>query len=226
LAPVIGVAIVWHYWPQFIVVIRKGLQVALPAMLIGSIWWVRNLFVYGWPDLLGIQAHDTAVVGQLLTRDYIAQQGAETAFRAFFRTTFQSFWGQFGWMGVVMPSWVYQILMVFSALIALGFIAQFFWPRQAKKNTYYTLILTTLLLLNLALYLTYNVTYVQHQGRYLFAALIPISIGVAAACEIYLRPLTNKWPNMRYLLPLGLTIGLLGLDLLALFRFIVPALTS
>ncbi len=227
MAPVIAVPLLWHYWPQVSIAIRKGLQqVALPAALIGSLWWVRNLAVYGWPDFLGIQAHDAAVVGQLLTRDYIARQGANNALQAFLYTTFTSFWGQFGWMGVMMQPWVYQTLFLFSGLVLLGFIIHLRSPGSAKIATPHRLILVTLFLFNLALYLTYNVTYVQHQARYLFASLIPISIGVAAGCEVYTRPLVSRWPAVRYLLPFALSVGLFGLDLLALFRFIIPTLAT
>ncbi|MCB0035318.1 MAG: glycosyltransferase family 39 protein, partial [Anaerolineales bacterium] len=84
MAPVIAVPLLWHNWPQVSSTIRKGLQqIALPAALLGSLWWVRNLTVYGWPDFLGIEAHDAAVVGQLLTKDYIAQQGVNNALQAF-----------------------------------------------------------------------------------------------------------------------------------------------
>lgn len=223
MAPVIGLALVWRYWPHTVEIIKKGLTVASPAVLLGSMWWLRNLLIYGWPDFLGIQAHDAAVVGQLLTRDYIAQNGIQFVWWAFWRTTFQSFWGQFGWMGVVMPAWVYQLLLLFTALVALGLLINFFQP-QTKLHPYERLLFITLLLLNVALYLTYNLTYVQHQGRYLFAALMPISIGVAIGCSVYTRPLLNKWSAVGYILPVGVSVGLFGLDLLALFRFILPTL--
>jgi hypothetical protein len=32
----------------------------------------------------------------------------------FARTTFNSFWGQFGWMAAPMPEWVYGPLLLFS----------------------------------------------------------------------------------------------------------------
>ena len=79
--------------------------------------------------------------------------------------------------------------------------------------------------MSLAVYLSYNVTFVQHQGRYLFSALLPIGIGVAAAWALIVRPLSDRYPTAAYLLPLVLAVLLVGLDLLALYRFIVPALT-
>lgn len=226
MAPVIGLVLLWHHWPRWPEIIRHELLVAVPSAVLATLWWGRNLAVYGWPDFLGIEAHDAAVVGQLTTSDYIAQNGLEFVIRAFFRTTFQSFWGQFGWMGVVMPSWIYQTLMLFSALVLLGFMIHLFRPQIKSPSAAFPLTFLTLLLLNITLYLTYNLTYVQHQARYLFASLIPITIGVTLGSAVYFRPLTGRWPHTRHLLPLGLTLGLLGLDLLALFRFIIPALTT
>ena len=75
------------------------------------------------------------------------------------------------------------------------------------------------------MYLAYNVTFVQHQGRYLFSALIPISIGVAVAWGLLISPVTERWSSAAYLLPIGLVLSLVTLDIIALFRFIVPSLT-
>jgi hypothetical protein len=80
-------------------------------------------------------------------------------------------------------------------------------------------------LLSLLVYLTYNLTFVQHQGRYLFSALIPISIGFALGWAAIARPLIRRWPSIVIFLPLGLVMALIMLDLLALFRFIIPSLT-
>ena len=80
-------------------------------------------------------------------------------------------------------------------------------------------------LLSLLVYLTYNLTFVQHQGRYLFSALIPISIGVAFAWVVITRPVVERWPSLVFLLPLGLAVALIALDIVALFRYIVPSLT-
>ena len=80
------------------------------------------------------------------------------------------------------------------------------------------------LAMSLAVYLTYNLTFVQHQGRYLFSALVPISIGVAVAWGALARPLVQRYRPAVFLLPLALAACLVALDLLALYRFIVPAL--
>jgi hypothetical protein len=86
------------------------------------------------------------------------------------------------------------------------------------------LIVLLMFVLTLGLHIWYNLTFVQHQGRYLFPALIPISVGLAAGLAFWLRPLTNYWPAAGYLLPLGLALTLIPLAWYALFWIIIPLL--
>jgi 4-amino-4-deoxy-L-arabinose transferase-like glycosyltransferase len=240
MAPVIFLVLVVHYlawsprrWREFF---YAGCWVFIPALLLGSLWWGRNLWVYGWPDFLGTQAHDAVVVGQPTTAEWIQQYGSWYVLNAFVQTSFQSFWGQFGWMAVPMPGWVYTVLRLFTWLISLGLLAEFvrFTQRTARAQAARQALLVahlpafvalgSLFLLNVLLYLTYNVTYVQHQGRYLFAALIPLSTAVALGSNLYIRPLYHRYPPATYLLPLALNLLLFGLCLYALFWMIVPNL--
>ena len=112
LTAVIGVTILGQYWKEWKQIIRAGLLVFVPAFLLGAIWWVRNILVYGGLDILGKTTHDTVVVGQPRTAQWIAQFGLGGTIEQFLRTTFNSFWGQFGWMAVPMPNWVYLPLLV------------------------------------------------------------------------------------------------------------------
>src|SRR5205823_4925383 len=64
----------------------------------------------------------------------------------------------------------------------------------------------------------YNLTYLQPQGRYLFPAMA----GIAAWAVGGLRELVV--PRLRAALFAALCVGLVGLDLLALFRYVEPAL--
>jgi len=238
MVPVVSITLLWIYWDNWRALIKAGLIVFVPAFLIGLIWWIRNTIVYGGIDILGTQAHNAIVVGQPRTAEWIAERGLGDTLRAFFQTTFQSFWGQFGWMGVVMPRWVYGLLLLFTLLTAGGLILALIrkqdWRQLAESSqtvdsepNYYPVlaILAGTFALSLSLFLGYNLTFVQHQGRYLFSALIPISIAVALAWGVLIWPITRRWSSAAYLLPFGLAVGLVGLDLLALYRFIIPALS-
>lgn len=226
MGPVIALVLLWQTWGDWRTFSRQWIVFGGLALAIGSLWWGRNLWVYGGVDFLGIQAHDAVVVGQPQTSEWIAEYGLWFVVSSFVQTSFQSFWGQFGWMGVVMPTWVYRTLLLFSVLVWLG-MAYEAWqlPRPLSAQTqHHVLMLLSLFALNCALLFTYNLTYVQHQGRYLFASLIPIGCGMAWGLQAYTRPVAHLHPLVPYLIPLGVGVGLYGLDALALWRFIVPTL--
>jgi hypothetical protein len=86
-----------------------------------------------------------------------------------------------------------------------------------------TLILGLTFLLTLALHVFYNLTFVQHQGRYLFPALIPIAVGFTAGLGYWLRPLERRWSWAVWLLPLGFAAVLGGMAVYALWR-VLPGL--
>jgi 4-amino-4-deoxy-L-arabinose transferase-like glycosyltransferase len=90
--------------------VRRGALVFGPALVIALPWWIRNVVVYGWPDFLGSIRHDVVVTGQPTPAEWIARFGLGGYLREFAVTTFHSFWGQFGWMGVPMNDKYYAYL--------------------------------------------------------------------------------------------------------------------
>jgi 4-amino-4-deoxy-L-arabinose transferase-like glycosyltransferase len=228
MVPVIGLYLLWANWRAWRPFLQQVVRVFGTAAVIGIPWWLRNVIVYGGLDVLGIGAHNEVVTGQPTTAEWIANYGLGFTLRNLFQTTFQSFWGQFGWMGVLMRPWVYQLLLLFTILTFIGLL-WFLWQRLGRRERplartalIYGMVLAGTSALSLLLFLTYNLTFVQHQGRYLFPGLIPIAIAVALAWTTLLQPLSQRWKTAVYLLPLGLALALFGLDLLALFRFIIP----
>ncbi|MBN1878248.1 MAG: DUF2142 domain-containing protein [Anaerolineae bacterium] len=251
--------------------VREMLLLFLPGLILGGVWWGRNITVYGWPDIMGLQRHDAVVVGQPRTMDWIARDGLLTFLRDALRTTFRSFWGQFGWMGVVVDDRIYRGLAIFSTLLGLGAIWKLIeslraglQPRQRDA----LLLLGMSALITIAMFLGYNLTFVQHQGRYLFNAL-PLfalaavmglarlaqrktAIGLALFMLILLIVLgvfgllrgdLPFWtmaligatmvtlgitgllpPKYHILMAVGLLMGLVVLDIVCLFGFIVPML--
>lgn len=228
MGPVIAVALLVQYRRRVPALLRAGLTAFVPALLLGLLWWGRNVIVYPGFDVLGTQAHDRVVIGQPTTAQWIEQFGLADTGEAFVRTSFQSFWGQFGWMGVPMPVWVYQVLLLFTLATGVGLLLAWFRPKTRPTPPIARpvwLALLTLLSLNIALYVVYNLTYVQHQGRYLFASLIPIALLVTVGWTALLAPLRARLAGVMWLLPLGLAGGLAGLCLLALTQYIVPSLS-
>jgi hypothetical protein len=104
--------------------------------------------------------------------------------RDFLTTSFRSFWGQFGWMGVLLDARLYQVSAILSALALAGFglWAAGVWRRRTQFEPWRWAsggLLALSALLSLAGYLWYNTQFLQHQARYLFPALVPIGLAVA-----------------------------------------------
>lgn len=228
MAPVVGFALLWRYWRAWSRLMKVALSVFVPALLLGSLWWVRNLIVYGGFDVLGKNRHDAVVIGQIRTAEWIAQLGLAETLNRFVQTTFNSFWGQFGWMALPMPLWIMRPLVLLTAVTIIGLLlAPFIWTRASKKElvtNLFLLIFSLLLLLTSGLHVGYNLTFVQHQGRYLFPALIPIGLGVAVGLGTWAlwlqRPFLPRFRGLPYLVPPGLGLVLITLNLVVLFRFI------
>jgi hypothetical protein len=172
---------------------RPALALFGPALALAAPWYARNIAIYGWPDLLGTINHDAVVVGQLRTADYLADVGWGAYIANFFTTTFHSFWGQFGWMAVPMDRRLYLALGLLSALMLVGLIVAVRPPAQPtnqpsihtcptagagpsiRSSTGAILIFLWIFLTSL-MYVYYNFSLVQFQGRYLFPMLIPLGL--------------------------------------------------
>ena len=215
------------------------LWISVVAAAINTPWWLRNASVYGGLDIAGLGRHDavvalpeTAAGGQPRTGDWIAQQGAGALLSRFVRFTFNSFWGQFGWMAAPMPDWVYAVLLGFVVVVMVG-LALALRRNQREQETITAgqrggvALLALASALVVAQYLYYNLTFVQHQGRYLFPALIPISLVVALGLDGWVRPVGGRFNlpmRVRWVPPALVWISFAALSLYALFRVVVPAL--
>jgi 4-amino-4-deoxy-L-arabinose transferase-like glycosyltransferase len=188
--PLVGGVLIWRWWREragWRRILTEGLAVAIPAALIALPWYARDVAVYGWPDFLGLTRHDQIVIGQLRAVDFVAQQGWQTYWLRALRDTFRSFWGQFGWMGVVLDTRVYFVLLLLSGVALGGLI---FRSASGKRRhlSPAIVLLAVATLLTLLVYAWYNTQFLQHQGRYLFTALIPIAIFFSLGWEGVLRP--------------------------------------
>jgi 4-amino-4-deoxy-L-arabinose transferase-like glycosyltransferase len=182
----------WRRWGGRSAWIHAALT--LPwALLLGMPLWLRNIYLYGGFDFLGLRWHDLVVTGQPTTADWIATHGWAAYLERAWHFTFSSFWGVFGWMGVFMDSRVYTALLILSGIILFGLITlplriKNKWPQWSSGQRWSLLPLLLLLLGVIASYGWYNLGFVQHQGRYLFPALLSVSMLFAVGWHAVLRP--------------------------------------
>jgi hypothetical protein len=113
--------------------------------------------------------------------------------------------------------------------------------QEARQGQYGGLLLTLLFFLTVGGYLYYNLTFVQHQGRYLFPALIPIGLAFSIGWWQILDQIktwlarrlsrsTRDWTpwldEAQLILFALIFIYLARLDLVALQRYILPNLAA
>ncbi|MGQ9683067.1 MAG: phospholipid carrier-dependent glycosyltransferase [Anaerolineae bacterium] len=211
--PLVGAVVCYTLWQQAHTSAagraarwRPALAVALPALLLIAPWVLRNVVTYGVADPLIMARHSSVVAGQLRTEVWLAQVGLPSAVREMARTTFYSFWGQFGWMGVPLPDRLYTLLAAGCGLCALGLAADAChiasrWGRLTREAQVSWCVILGWLLLTAASYLWYNLSFKQHQGRYLFPALPAIALLLAVGWWRAMRR-SRRWVSTAYLLVL------------------------
>jgi len=187
------------------------------ALVIAIPWFTRNALLYGALDIFGWHRHSTVVVGQLRSADLLAQIGPTRLAQRFLLTTFRSFWAQFGWMGVLVDQRIYLALALLSGMLGVGFLLFLIRLRQSKVTiTAGQKLALTLLGINFLIivlqYLGYNLSFVQHQGRYLFPALPTIALAAGLGLQELLHSHTARVLAIALLLGslLLLAYGLLG----------------
>ena len=213
------------------------------GVLLSCGWFMRNMLTYGALDPFGWQRHDSIVAGQPTTADWIVQHGLLQTMEDFFVVSFRSFWAQFGWMGVLIDSRLYMLLALVSAAVTLGFVL---WLLRIARNPALLsgfqrralLLLLLLFILVAAAHVSYNLKFVQHQGRYLFPAVVPIGLAFALGLlewpALLGQALPRLLPRARWAhsLPsvlrgaalLVFYIAFLALDAISLYLYIVPQL--
>jgi hypothetical protein len=212
-------------------------QLLALGALIGMPWFARNAAVYGAGDWFGTRRHDQVVVGQITTAGWIRDHGLGDLLIRSVGFTFKSFWGVFGWMGVFLDARYYAVLAGVSLAAAAGF-GLYTAGLAARSDRAAADVKASLGLLGfvaamtVAGFLWWNLGFVQHQGRYLCPALVPIALGLQLGLrELGLRIGTALrlgevgTRRLAGLVLVGFALGLAGLAWISLTRYIVPGLS-
>lgn len=213
LAPIFSAVILWtvwrtgrscqRLWQHLWQGLRTVLWAMIPALALALPLWIRNVLIYpGW-DFLALRWHDLVVRGQPTTADWIAEYGSLAYFERAFSLTFQSFWGVFGWLTVLMDERIYTAALIFTGILFLGVL----WAclrlisgaPDTDMDAFQTSVIAILGLLLVAVaasFVWYNLKFVQHQGRYFFWGMLAISAVVALGWREVLHPLQGTITGM------------------------------
>jgi hypothetical protein len=206
--------------------LRALVAFALPVLILGGIWWARNISIYGFPDVFGLGRHNLVVADQARTTDEIARVGFSQYLTNSLELTFNSFWGQFGWMAFPLQSWIYALISVFLLLAAVGWLLGFRYRlpaepnRMAQRAAWLVLCLTALAAV--AQYIYYNLEFLQLQGRYMYPGLISFGIGLALGFDGW-RRLLRVEHGLRIYAGVAVILLLIPLDLYLIWR-VIPGL--
>ncbi len=199
LGALMAAAILYRWWTsgadrRFSSLIRDALVFAVPLLGLAAIWWVRNIGVYGFPDVLGLAAHDRVVVGQMRTAEILDQVGWGEYLRRAAETTFNSFWGQFGWMGLPLTAGMYWGILIGIGVVIIGGVIGLIRRVHAEETDRRWLwsLVWLWIALAFAQYVYYNTSFYQVQGRYLYPALIPLSLLVGWSLDNWGRLITRR----------------------------------
>ena len=172
------------------------------GLLIGGWWLVRNQALYGDPFAMKqfVQAFQ-----QTAKPDYWLNQGFSPAmyWTLVGVWTFASFWGVFGHMNQFMPTWVYVGLGAATLAAKIGW---FKGVRTMAERRTLMLYLVVLVLVVLA-FVKFNMSFFQAQGRYLYPAILPLSVGWVLGIRALLPKRMHSWtPYAAMTIPLAAQI--------------------
>lgn len=166
-----------------------------------------------WPDLLERLFHSPQAGG--FRPDFATLSHFTTTILPL---THSSFWGRFGWMNVLMEPYAVSILdgIGVIGLVSAAFFLWKDWRGLLIGQRLGVILLLTGFAFVTLLFVVFNLTTVQPQGRYFFPALATIGIFVALG---WVR-LAGRWRRWAVVLLLA---GMAGVNLLVLMGTILPA---
>jgi hypothetical protein len=219
----------WRPRSRFLsTLLSYGFWVSSTAFLISGWYFARNWMLYGNPT--GLPAgtrpdiyptHPYRAVGSLWEMVF----ATKSQFVPFLRGVFHGYWGVFDHYEIWMPPQIYKVMtwLLVGGLIGAAIWGARSWSHRHDELTRQRLLLALIGGLILALtfaavvYLSYWID-PQPQGRYLFAALAPLSVAIVGGWEQLAGLLRVRWLVAPLIVVLVLTV-----NLVALFCVLAPA---
>jgi 4-amino-4-deoxy-L-arabinose transferase-like glycosyltransferase len=145
------------------------------SLVIGGWWLMRNIRLYG--DLLAISQFNKTFQDTAKPDMLIVAFGPLWYLERLVGWTFASFWGVFGHMDTFMPAWAYLIFGVasLSALVRGIPAVRDLMSKAGTVRDVLVIFTLTVGLVGIA-FLKFNASFFQVQGRYLYPAILPISV--------------------------------------------------
>ncbi len=165
---------------------RSGpfLSLVLALLIVGP-WWARNMQNYG--DPFALKVFSQAFVGSPQAADFISAIGPTSYWGQMVGWwTARSFVGTFGYMNIWLtdtggPNGGSQVYIVTLAILSIGAIAGL---TRLTANKAAAIVLGIYTVIIFVLFVRFNMQYFQAQARYVYPALAPISVLVAAGWTV------------------------------------------
>ena len=203
----------------------KAIPLHLAGMLvvtaaISGWWFVRNQVLYG--DPLAMNAFKQAFAHTATPEYWLSNGFALWQYWVLVMAwTFCSFWGVFGHMKVFMPAWTYVALLVVLVPIKIGAIRSWHADSRASSERRSILILYDALIALVAIgFVAFNASFFQAQGRYLYPAILCMSLMWAMGIRNLTPKRVSAWSPV-------IAVGIPALvQLIALVTCIVPRMPN
>jgi 4-amino-4-deoxy-L-arabinose transferase-like glycosyltransferase len=168
------VAVVAHAWraggKRLLATLLKIALVALLVSVVVVTWLARNQGLY--ERLVSLYTR-IGLYGEYLVEGFAARTAPRI--RDAIHYAFSTYWGQFGWDTLTLPSWVLAILAVASVLAAVGLALILVDRRQARRLRLIVLAACLFFMITLFQALVKDGGWLAPRGRYLLPAISAIA---------------------------------------------------
>jgi len=171
-----------YSWPR---ALRQAALVLGVALLIGAPWLIRNTMLYG--DPLAMRATQVNVTAM----DPVGPNspgGPQAYWLKVGRVVFESYWGRFDSMVLGLPDKVYGVLSICVIASLLGVLKHL---REQSGETPDATVLSAMGLIvgfTALAFIKLNAVNYQAQGRFLFAALVPLALFFGLGISAFVAP--------------------------------------